>query len=42
MMCPVPQIRPPHIPVLLGQLLQAVAPVRGTWVEGERVFDSAG
>ena len=34
MMCPVPQIRPPHIPVLLGQLLQAVAPVRGTWVDG--------
>ena len=34
MMCPVPPIRPPHIPVLLGQLLQAVAPVRGTWVDG--------
>ena len=34
MMCAVSPIRPPHIPVLLGQLLQAVAPVRGIWVDG--------
>lgn len=24
----------PHVPVLLGPLLQAVAPVRGTWIDG--------
>ena len=24
----------PHIPVLLGPLLRAVAPVEGTWVDG--------
>lgn len=34
MMCAVSPIRPPHIPVLLGQLLQAVAPVQGVWVDG--------
>ncbi|MBL9059345.1 MAG: 16S rRNA (cytosine(1402)-N(4))-methyltransferase RsmH [Mangrovicoccus sp.] len=33
-MCAVPPIRPPHIPVLLGPLLQAVAPVTGVWVDG--------
>ncbi len=26
--------RPPHIPVLLRPLLQAVAPVRGVWIDG--------
>ncbi len=26
--------RPPHIPVLLRPLLQAVAPVHGTWIDG--------
>lgn len=26
--------RPPHIPVLLRPLLQAVAPVRGIWIDG--------
>ncbi len=25
---------PPHIPVLIGPLIAAVAPVRGTWVDG--------
>jgi 16S rRNA (cytosine1402-N4)-methyltransferase len=25
---------PPHVPVLLGPLLRAVAPVRGTWIDG--------
>ena len=34
MMCPVPPIRPPHVPVLLGPLLAAVAPVSRTWVDG--------
>ncbi|MCA8878785.1 MAG: 16S rRNA (cytosine(1402)-N(4))-methyltransferase RsmH [Rhodobacteraceae bacterium] len=33
-MCPVPPIRPPHVPVLLGPLLAAVAPVSRTWVDG--------
>lgn len=26
--------RPPHVPVLLGPLLAAVAPVRGVWLDG--------
>ena len=26
--------RAPHVPVLLGPLLQAVAPVRGVWIDG--------
>lgn len=25
---------PPHIPVLIGPLIAAVAPVRGTWIDG--------
>ena len=27
-------VQPPHVPVLLGPLLAAVAPVRGVWVDG--------
>jgi len=34
MMAPVAPAGPAHVPVLLGPILEAVAPVRGVWVDG--------
>ena len=30
--------RPPHVPVLLRPLLAAVAPVTGTWLDGDNAI----
>jgi 16S rRNA (cytosine1402-N4)-methyltransferase len=34
MMAPVTPAGPPHVPVLLGPILETVAPVRGVWLDG--------